>query len=118
LGAKDRSSRLDDHAGKVIVYLVVWRFRPKAGHESDFERAYGPAGEWARLFRRADGYLGTELLRRSDNPGEYLTLDRWASRAAYEAFRSRWGDEYGELDRLLEGLTEEEALLGSFEALP
>jgi len=28
LGAKDRSSRLDDHAGKVIVYLdeccVVW----------------------------------------------------------------------------------------------
>jgi heme-degrading monooxygenase HmoA len=102
----------------VIVYLVVWRFRPRPGYESRFERAYGPAGEWARLFRRADGYLGTELLRRSDDPGEYLTLDRWASRAAYEEFRSRWGDEYRRLDRLLERLTEEEAALGAFEALP
>jgi heme-degrading monooxygenase HmoA len=91
---------------------------PTAGRESDFERAYGPAGEWARLFRRADGYLGTELLWRSDNQGEYLTLDRWTSRPSYEAFRSRWSDEYGRLDRRLEGLTEEEAPLGSFEMLP
>jgi heme-degrading monooxygenase HmoA len=102
----------------VIVYLVVWRFRPKPGYESGFERAYGPAGEWARLFDRADGYLGTVLLRHADEPGEYLTLDRWASRAAHEEFRSRWGDEYGRLDRLLEGLTEEEAPLGAFEVLP
>ena len=63
---------------------------PTAGRESDFECDYGPAGESARLFRRADGYLGTELLRRSDNQGEYLTLDRWESRATYEAFRARW----------------------------
>ena len=100
------------------MYLVLWRFRPVVGREDEFKLAYGPFGKWARLFRREQGYLGTELLRRSDDSGEYLTLDRWASRAAYEAFRSRWGDEYGGLDRLLEGLTEEEALLGSFEALP
>jgi heme-degrading monooxygenase HmoA len=82
---------------------------PTAGRESDFERAYGPAGEWAERNSRADGCLGTELLRRSDNQGEYLTLDRWTSRPSYEAFRSRWSDEYGRLDRRLEGLTEEEA---------
>jgi heme-degrading monooxygenase HmoA len=87
-------------------------------HRSDSLDAYSPAGEWARLFRRANGHLGTELLRRSDNQGEYLTLDRWTSRPSYEAFRSRWSDEYGRLDRRLEGLTEEEAPLGYFEMLP
>ena len=100
------------------MYVVLWRFRPAVGREGEFERAYGPSGEWARLFRRGDGYLGTELLRRSDNAGEYLVLDRWASRGAYEAFRARWSDEYRWLDRRLEELTEEEAPLGAFETLP
>ncbi len=104
--------------GKVTVYVVLWRFRPRVGQESEFERAYGPSGGWAHLFRRGDGYLGTELLQRSDGSREYLTLDRWASRAAYEAFRVRWSDEYQRLDHELEGLTEEEASLGAFEALP
>jgi heme-degrading monooxygenase HmoA len=88
------------------------------GRQSEFERAYGPSGEWARLFRRGDGYLGTELLRRSDNAGEYLVLDRWASRGAYEAFRARWSDEYRRLDQRMEELTEEETPLGAFETLP
>jgi heme-degrading monooxygenase HmoA len=101
----------------MTMYVILWRFRPLEGLESEFERAYGPSGEWALLFRRGDGYLGTELLRRFDDPGEYLTLDRWASRAAYEAFRERFSSEYRQLDRRLEELTEEEALIGTFEVL-
>jgi heme-degrading monooxygenase HmoA len=100
------------------MYLVLWRFRPVVGREDEFKLAYGPSGKWARLFRREQGYLGTELLRRSDDSGEYLTLDRWTSRATYEAFRARWSGEYRRLDRLLEELTEEETLLGAFETLP
>jgi heme-degrading monooxygenase HmoA len=102
----------------MTMYVVLWRFRPREGRQSEFERAYGPSGEWALLFRRSDGYLGTELLQRSEDPREYLTLDRWTSRAAYEAFRARWSDEYRRLDHRLEELTEEETLLGTFEALP
>ena len=100
------------------MYVVLWRFRPLVGRESEFERAYGPSGEWANLFRLGAGYLGTELLRRSDDSGEYLTLDRWASRAAYEAFRARRGGEYRRLDRRLEELTEVESFQGAFEVLP
>jgi heme-degrading monooxygenase HmoA len=88
------------------------------GRESEFERAYGPSGEWTRLFQRGEGYLGTEQLQRSEDPREYLTLDRWASRAAYEAFRARFSSEYRRLDHRLEELTEEETPLGTFEALP
>ncbi len=115
---RDETLRLDALVGKVTVYVVIWRFRPRVGREREFERAYGPSGEWANMFRRGDGYLGTELLQRSDDSREYLTLDRWASRAAYEAFRARQSSEYLRLDHLLEALTEEETLLGAFEALP
>ena len=103
----------------VSMYVVLWRFRPAVGREGEFERAYGPSGEWARLFGREDGYLGTELLlrRSEDGSGEYLTMDRWASRGAYEAFRAHRSGEYRRLDRRLEGLSEEETLLGAFEAL-
>ena len=104
--------------GKVTVYVVLWRFRPRGGQESEFERAYGPSGDWAHLFRSGDGYLGTELLQRSGDPREYLTLDHWTSRAAYEAFRARWSSEYRRLDHRLGELTEEETLLGAFEVLP
>src|SRR5215212_6631592 len=100
------------------MYLVLWRFRLVVGLEGEFELAYGPSGKWAQLFRRDHGYLGTELLNRSDDSREYLTLDRWATHAAYEAFRARWSGEYRRLDHLLEGLTEEETLLGAFETLP
>jgi heme-degrading monooxygenase HmoA len=104
----------------VSMYVILWRFRPVVGQESEFERAYGPSGEWAQLFGRAAGFLGTELLLRRSEDGsrEYLTLDRWASRAAYQAFRASRSEEYRQLDRRLEGLTEEETLVGAFEALP
>jgi heme-degrading monooxygenase HmoA len=102
----------------MTMYIILWRFRPLEGWESEFERAYGPSGEWAMLFRRDDGYLGTELLRRSDDSREYLTLDRWVSRPAYEAFRVRFGREYRRLDERLEELTQEETPLGAFEVLP
>ena len=99
------------------MYVVLWWFRPLVGREGEFERAYGPSGEWAQLFRRGDGYLGTKLLRSSDDAREYLVLDRWDSRAAYEAFRVRCSDEYRRLDHRLEELTEEETPLGAFEVI-
>ena len=99
------------------MYVVLWRFRPLKDRENEFERAYDPSGEWRRLFQRGEGYLGTELLQRSDDPREYLVLDRWASRAAYELFRARFSGEYRRLDGRFEELTEEEAPMGTFERL-
>lgn len=97
------------------MYVIVWRFRPRAGREADFERAYGAGGAWADLFRRGAGFLGTELLRGTDGSRDYLTLDRWDSRAAHDAFAERWASEYAALDRDLEELTEVEVPIGSYE---
>jgi heme-degrading monooxygenase HmoA len=52
----------------------------------EFERVYGPEGEWAQFFRAGSGYIGTELLRDVEIPARYLVVDRWDSREAYNAF--------------------------------
>jgi heme-degrading monooxygenase HmoA len=80
-----------------------------------FEEAYGPEGDWARLFHTADGFLGTTLLKRDGEPPEYLTLDRWVSAEAYEAFRRARHQEFTALDRRCEVLTALEEEVGSYE---
>jgi heme-degrading monooxygenase HmoA len=95
------------------MHVTIWEFRVKKGLEAEFERSYGPTGEWARFFERGEGYLGTELLRDTKNRQRYITIDRWISQATHEAFRSRWAEEYEAIDERCEALTEYEVPLGS-----
>ena len=100
-----------------MTYLIAWEFRPRPGAQAEFERIYGPEGDWAQLFRRSDGYLGTELLRDREHPGRYLVLDRWASVEHYEQFRKVHGADYKDLDRRCESLTASETAIGTFVTL-
>jgi heme-degrading monooxygenase HmoA len=100
------------------MHVIVWEFRVRKGREAEFEQAYGPTGEWTALFKRGEGYLGTELLHDTTNRQRYVTIDRWTSPATYEAFRSRWRSEYAAMDSLYEALTEHEVLLGLLAPLP
>jgi heme-degrading monooxygenase HmoA len=103
------------------MHVILWRFLVKSGCEADFERAYGPEGDWARLFRRGEGYLGAELLRENSRENSehasYVTIDRWLSQAAYTTFSDQFQDEYRTLDQRFEALTEQEIPLGSFSSL-
>jgi heme-degrading monooxygenase HmoA len=74
----------------VVAYNIIWEFQVPREHVADFEGVYGPRGEWALLFGRAEGFLGIELLRSTEQQGRYLTVDRWKSQAAFEAFRARF----------------------------
>jgi len=96
------------------MLVIVWRFEAAVGHEADFRRAYGRAGDWARLFARAPGYLGTELLREHGDAGGWLTIDRWRSAAEHESFVRTHAGEYAELDRRCEELTAREEKIGEF----
>lgn len=96
-------------------HVIVWEFLARQGLEEEFARAYGPEGDWARLFGRAPGYRGTTLLRDSASPRRFLTIDRWESRRAFEDFQAAHGGEYQSLDRRLAPLSEEERRIGSFE---
>ena len=90
------------------MYRIAWDFLPAAGRVPEFLAAYGADGDWVQLFRRGDGYLGTELIPLADRPGWYRTVDRWESAEAYATFRQARAAEYAALDAACEALTAQE----------
>lgn len=75
-------------------FATLWEFAVKASRRDEFESHYGPEGSWARLFRKAPGYV---------------TSDRWSTVEHWREFRQRHAQEYEALDRECEGLTTHEA---------
>jgi quinol monooxygenase YgiN len=98
----------------MVTHTIIWEFQIPREHVAEFEAVQGPHGEWALLFGRAEGFLGTELLRSTEQQGRYLTVDRWASQAAFEAFRVRFIADYQALDDRLTGLATTETRIGAF----
>jgi len=101
-----------------MSYIVIWEFQVRPEKEVEFERVYGPNGEWAQLFRRAAGYIRTDLLRDREVWGRYLVLDHWDCVAHYDAFRAAHSTEYSELDQRCEAITLREVRIGNFSDLP
>ncbi len=97
-----------------MVFEIVWEYEVRPERVAAFEELYGPEGDWACLFSQADGYVETRLLRDTAQPMLYLTIDRWLSRAAYEAFTRAAGPAYAGLDRRGDALTVRERRLGAF----
>jgi len=98
------------------LFVTLWEFEVKRGCEELFEKAYGPEGEWVRLFRRDKRYLGTRLLSEVGAEAEpvYVTMDCWESRKAYEEFQEKWAAEYAAIDRACQELTVKERKIGEF----
>src|SRR5436305_10963870 len=99
------------------IYVVAWAFQVAANRGNEFESAYGPNGNWVRLFRSAEGYLKTELHRDPENAGRYITFDFWRSHARYQAFKTRAKSAYQDIDFKCERLTQHERLLGEFSSV-
>ena len=99
------------------VFVYVWEYIVKAEKKSAFERIYGADGDWANLFNRDAGYLGTELHQDISNNLRYLTVDYWVSKKARDNFREKFSVEFERLDEKCESLTEREIFLGDFEGL-
>ena len=97
------------------MYWVVWSYDVKPAHVKAFERAYGPDGDWVRLFQRATGFAGTELRHETDRACHYLTIDRWRTRDDYRRFKDAFRTEYQALDAHCVPLTESEHKVGDFE---
>ena len=74
--------------------MIALVFRYEASDPDEFERAYGPEGDWAQFFRRGNGFIGTELLKDVEEPERYLVIDRWDSASAYNRFLAEHQEEY------------------------
>jgi heme-degrading monooxygenase HmoA len=74
--------------------LIALVFRYEVRDPEQFERVYGPDGDWAEFFGQGQGYIGTELLHDVEEPDRYLVIDRWESADAYNAFLAAHQEEY------------------------
>lgn len=93
-------------------YSYIWEYEVPPEAEAEFLTRYAPDGSWVRLFRRAPGYIGTDLYRDRDRPERFVTVDHWRSEAAFREFRERFAAEFEALDRECARLTRREAALG------
>jgi heme-degrading monooxygenase HmoA len=96
------------------TFVILWEFRVRPGLEHTFIEKYGPEGDWVRLFRNSTGFLGTDLLRDEWDRRRFITQDRWASAADYEAFQWRHQAAYEALDRACAPLIETQRRFGVF----
>lgn len=96
------------------MFIVIWQFTVKSGYLASFERAYGPDGDWARLFRSCAGYVRTELLRDAESPNQFLTLDYWRLPDDYVRGMASLAPAYQELDERCAGWTDHEQRVGNF----
>lgn len=88
------------------MFTRVWEYEVPEAHIDDFIVVYDAAGDWARLFQRGAGFVGTELFRSTDEGGRFVTVDRWEDKASWRAFLENWSAEYEQLDATMLGLAE------------
>ncbi|HEX5216668.1 MAG TPA: antibiotic biosynthesis monooxygenase family protein [Vicinamibacterales bacterium] len=100
-----------------MAFVVVWEFRVRPAHVGEFVKLYGGEGEWAQLFARGEGFLGTHLMRDESSPSRFVTIDRWRDATCYEAFQWRNQKDYDALDARCAALVEREERIGTFETL-
>jgi heme-degrading monooxygenase HmoA len=96
------------------MFVVIWQFEVAEEKIAAFEAAYASNGSWAKLFATSPNHLGTELLRDAYIPGNYLTIDRWASEDDFRAFRKEHDADYESLDRACDALTSRETRIGAY----
>jgi heme-degrading monooxygenase HmoA len=96
------------------MFVIVWEFQVRSDQVERFVEGYGAEGEWAQLFRSAEEYRGTELLRSATDPTSFVTIDRWDDEDAFDAFEQRYTEPYRELDARFEACTVNERRIGVF----
>lgn len=63
------------------MYVIIWGYQVKAGCIPEFEKIYYSNGAWAELFRKAPGYISTELLRAEINHQRFVvTPKNWTEK--------------------------------------
>ncbi len=93
-------------------YLYIWRYDVHEIHATEFVKAYGADGDWAQLFKGANGYVRTELYRDTQQPRRYFTIDYWESEAHYRRFRDSMLEAYKAMDARFDAWTVEEVQIG------
>jgi hypothetical protein len=76
---------------------------------------FAPDGIWFRFLRQGKGYIATEVNCESVSDGRYRVRDFWSGHRGFEAFRERFAEFFGRLDRLIaEELVDRQEFIGAY----
>lgn len=96
------------------VFVYIWEYLVKEEHLEEFKRIYSPVGAWTELFKKADGYIATDLHQGISDPKRFMTVDFWNTKDDRDNFRSQFSKEFKVLDKHCESFTKREQLIGDF----
>jgi heme-degrading monooxygenase HmoA len=96
---------------------IVREFVVKEEARGQFELAYGPGGAWSKLFAGCPSFRGTTLLRDTENPRRYLSIELWDTGAQREQMLAERQAEYSSLDAAFADWTESGTEVGIFRVL-
>lgn len=96
------------------VYIRIWELQAKPGSEEEFEKVFGPGGEWEVLFKKSRAFLHTDIFRDLETNGRYVIVDHFSSQSGFQEFLKEFRGEYDALDKKCEGLCASDTRLGSF----
>ncbi len=96
------------------VFVRIFEFHAKPGREREFEKIYGPEGDWAQLFRRSEAFIRTELHCDRETKGRYVTVDYFASLPEFEKLLAEHRADYEALDHRCAAVRASEKCIGSF----
>jgi heme-degrading monooxygenase HmoA len=98
------------------VFCYLWEYRVAPGKREQFRQVYGKQGPWVKLFEQCSGYVRTDLFEDRDTPGRFISMDCWEQKQDWEAMKSGNSGAYQQIDQACESLSEDERLVGYFEA--
>lgn len=99
---------------KTLEYVYKWEFKVHPGKQHEFEKLYGPEGDWEKLFKKHPGYISTQLLKSTEQENTFITIDYWKSKEDLDEFKSTFKNEFEILEKEGEKLTISEKQVGNY----
>ena len=96
---------------------IVCEYLVREQSRGQFELAFGPGGAWSKLFSRSPGFRGTTVMRDTNDPRRYLTIEVWDSGDQRDQALVAGQDGYAGLLAAIDEWTETRNELGTFSVL-
>jgi hypothetical protein len=95
------------------MFIIIWQYTINPQHLKSFTEYYHSSGNWVKFFQQSPYYFETEFFS-GENENQFLTIDKWMDEKTYEQFLTENKKEYQKIDKLCEGFTVEESLIGKY----
>jgi len=95
------------------MFIIIWHYTVYPQHLESFSEYYNSSGEWVKFFRPSAAYIETEFFQ-TESENRFITIDKWTSEKAYLQYLTSNKKKYEEIDKLCEGFTSEETLIGKY----